>query len=200
MFWSPLFSKSEAVNKLVGTFIVSETLLWSGWNFIYPIIALYIVGSVQDATVETVATAFSVYLITRVVAELISGRYVSNAPLKVKVWMVIGGQIVLSFAYLGFIVASSVLQLFMVYMVIGIGLGASVPAKLGIFSTHLDKNKESKEWSYYNATSLLGMAISGIIAGIIAQDFGFDVVFVLASLINLLGVIPYFFFFKRFNT
>ncbi len=199
MFKPPFFSKSEAVNKLVRTFIISETLLWSGWNFIYPIIALFIVERIKGAGVETVATAFSVYLITRVVAELVSGRSVGKSALKAKVWTVIIGQIVLSFAYLGFIFASNVSTLFVVYALIGIGLGSSMPAKLGIFSTHLDKNKESKEWSYYNATSLLGMAVSGIIAGIIAQDFGFDVVFVVASFINLLGVIPYFFFFKKYN-
>lgn len=193
-------SRIGDVNKLIRVFIVSETLLWSGWNLFFPIIALFVVSRIKGGNVEIAATAFSVYLIFRVFFELILSKYFSATTLRKKVWFVAGGQIILSFAYLGFIFSHTILHLFLMYGLLGAGLGLSSPSKLAIFSTHLDKNKESKEWSYSDATTLVGCAAAGVIGGYVAKEWGFDAVFVAASFVNFLSVLPYFFFFRKYYT
>lgn len=192
------FPLGKDVNKLVKTFIVSETLVWSGYNFIFPIIALFIVDNIQNASIETAATAFSVYLLTRVAAELFSGRYLTHTSVKRKMIILILGQAILTIAYLALSQANTITHLFASYFLVGLGLGFSTPAKLAVFSTHLDKNKESKEWGYWDAMSFLGMAIAGIIAGYVAKTRGFESVFYLAATINVLSIVPLILFFNKY--
>lgn len=198
MFISGFLPFGKDTNKLVKTFIISETLLWSGHNFIFPIVALFIAGSIKNGSVQIAATAFSLYLLTRVFLELLSGKYLVGTSIKKKMLLLIFGYGLLSIAYLSFALTETILHLFVNYIVVGLGMGISTPAKLAIFSTHLDKNKEPKEWGYYDAVPFLGMAIAGIIAGYIAKEYGFSPVFIAASLINLLGILPYIFFFKKY--
>src|SRR3989344_6176937 len=180
-----------SVNPIVRSFIVSETLLWSAWNFIFPIIALFVVGRVAGGNVEVVAEAYSVYLITRVIAELISGRVLSKMSDRVKLAMAVIGMLMLSLAYASFLFVSTYTLLFGVYALIGFGLGISSPAKYALFSTHLNRTKASTEWSIYDAVSFTGMAIAGVIGGFVANNYGFDALFLAACALNLAGILPY---------
>src|SRR3989344_5423131 len=108
------------VNPVVKAFIISETLLWSAYNFIVPIFAIFVF-----------------------------------------------------------------------YGMAGVGLGIGSPAKHALFSTHLDKDKEPTEWGVYDATHFFSMALAGVVGGFIASQYGFQILFFLASAVNLLGTIPY---------
>lgn len=196
MIKEPFLSKRPShfyVNPIVKAFIISETLLWSSWNFIFPIIALFVVSRVSGGNVETVAVAYSVYLISRVVSELISGKLLGGATDRLKLGVSVLGMLIVSFAYQGFIFATDLGLLFGIYILIGVGLGISSPAKYSLFSSHLDKAKSPTEWSFYDALSFIGMAIAGVIGGFVARYYGFDVLFLIASGVSLVGVLPYVF-------
>ena len=72
------------------------------------------------------------------------------------------------------------------------GIGIASPAKNSLFSSHLDKDKEAMEWGIVYASVFMGMALSSVIGGFIANQYGFPLLFILAAIVNLLGVIPYF--------
>ena len=71
----------------------------------------------------------------------------------------------------------TVIPIFIFYGVIGLGLGISSPVKYSLFSTHLDKNKETSEWGIYDASVFMGMAMSATIGGFIAYRYGFSLLF-----------------------
>ena len=181
------------VNKVVEAFIVSETLLWSAWNFVTPIFAIFVVNNVRGGNIQIAASSFSVYLIVRVICEIISGRYLSHRTDKDKLYLTILGMIFMSFAYIGFAFSHTILYLFFFYIVIGIGFGIASPAKYSLFTDHIDKNKSTTEWSLYDAITLLGIASATALGGFIASIYGFSFLFLLASIINFLGIIPYVF-------
>ena len=186
-------------NPTIKAFIAAETLLWSGWNFFVPLIGVFVVEKIEGGNVEVVATATSFYLISRLATELLSAKYFVKRGDRVKLTVSILGSLILGIGYLGFLAVNSVPLLFCIYILLGIGLGIASPAKLSLFSIHLDKNKEASEWSVYDAITFSAMAISGIIGGLIAGKFGFDSLFVIASFINLLGIFPYFFLLGKYS-
>lgn len=179
------------INPIVKAFIVSETFLWSAWNFVTPIFAIFVVNNIEGGNVQIAASAFSVYLIARVFSELLSGRYLLGKIERGKFILTIGGMLFLSLSYVGFAFSNTIFYLFFFYAMAGVGLGIASPAKNSLFSTHLDKNKEPSEWGIYDAITFTGMALATALGGFIAGQYGFSFLFLLASIVNLLGIFPY---------
>jgi len=185
------------VNPLVKAFIMSEMFIWSAYNFFNPILAIFVISQIQGGVVEHAAFGFSIYLIARVFAEIISGKLISNYPESKRFIVIIVGLLLLSVAYYLFSISTSILLLYLCFTLMGIGLGISTPARLSVFSKHLDKNKESQEWSIVDSTSLVGMALAGALGGFIANHYGFTILFQIASITNLLSIVPYLSFIRK---
>ncbi|MGA2967617.1 MAG: MFS transporter [Candidatus Levyibacteriota bacterium] len=182
------------INKIVEAFIISETFLWSAWNFVTPIFAIFVVNHIKGGNIQIAASAYSVCLIARVVLEIISGKYLSRKADSNKLLLAISGMILMSLSYIGFAFSHSIPALFLFYILIGIGFGVASPAKYSLFTEHIDKDKTTTEWSLYDAITLIGIASATALGGFIATLYGFTFLFILASVVNLLGIVPYLFY------
>ena len=58
---------NKSMNPLVKVFIASDIFLWSAWNFVMPIFAIFVISEIAGGNIEIAASAYSVFLITRVV-------------------------------------------------------------------------------------------------------------------------------------
>lgn len=181
-------------NPIVKVFIVSEILFWSSWNSIMPIYAVFVADEIPDGSVEVAASTVSVYFITRVVFELVSGKILTNASEFRKFLMTILGISIVALSFVGFALAVKSLSLYIFYALTGVGLGLASPAKNSLFSSHLDRGKESAEWGVYDAAVFSGMAGSAAVGGFIAVNYGFRALFLLAAVFTLIGSIPYLFY------
>ncbi len=83
------------------------------------------------------------------------------------------------------------MQIYFSFAIAGIGLGLATPAKSSLFSVHLDKNKESTEWSLADGAQFTCIALATALGGFIANSFGFEALFIIAAVINLIATIPY---------
>lgn len=182
------------VNSIVKAYIISDSLLWSAWNFVTPIFAIFVVNNINGGNIETASFSFSTYLIARVILELIAGKMLIQTSDKRKMRMAISGMLLMSMAYLGFAFTKEVFYIYFFYIIAGMGLGLASPAKNALFSIHLDKNKEAAEWGISDAITFAGMALTSALGGFIAKMFGFQVLFLLAFTINILATLPYIFF------
>lgn len=179
------------INPVVKSYIISEAFLWSAWDFVIPLFSVFVVTTIPGGTIQTAATGYSVYLIARVIFELTSGKLLLNTSDKKKFLFTIIGMIVISCAYAGFAISQTPLAIFVFYGLMGAGLGIATPGKSAIFSMHLDKNKEATEWSLADAVCAICMAFATPLGGFIVMQYGFAPLFLLASVVNLLGIIPY---------
>src|SRR4051812_26406431 len=82
---------SAQFNPIVKAFIMSEAFLWSGWNFVIPITAVYAATHVSGGNVQIAAAGYSMYLIARVVFELISGKSMARTSDKQKLTAAVTG-------------------------------------------------------------------------------------------------------------
>ncbi len=179
------------LNPIVKAFIISETFIWASWNFFTPIFAIFASTTIAGGNTEIAASSFSSYLMARVLFELVSGKFLMKSDEFQKFIVAIIGIIILSITYIGYASTHTIVQLYVFSIMSGLGLGISTPAKNALFSTHLDKNKEAAEWGIYDATAFMGMALAATLGGFIANKYGFQFLFLLAAMINFLGIIPY---------
>lgn len=188
------------MNGVVKAFIVSEIFLWSSWNAITPIFAIFAATQIPGGSTEVAASSFSAYLVVRVIFELISGKYLSKSTDMQKFIVSIFGIVLMSAGYVGFAITKDVPSLFIYYGIIGMGLGIASPAKNCLFSSHLDKDKEVTEWSMYDGFVFMGMAMSATIGGFVANKYGFSFLFYLVAATNLLSIIPYILYAEKKKT
>lgn len=185
------------VNPVVKAYVIADTLLWSAWNLTTPIFAIFVVTKVIGGNIETAATGYSVYLISRVIFELLSARYLAHKSDKKKFAITVTGMLCMSSAYIGFAYSQTVFEIFLFYAMAGMGLGIATPAKNVLFASHLDKNREATEWGVTDAIEFVCMAIATMIGGIVAHWLGFTTLFLLAAIVNLVGTLPYLRFMPR---
>lgn len=185
------------VNKTVRAFILSDTLVWSAWNLVAPIFAIYAATYIPGGSIETAASSISIYLVVRVVLELFSGQFLAKVSIRKKILAIILGTFIITLSLIGFALSQNPMQIYLFYGLAGVGFGLSTPVKSFLFSTHLDKNKETAQWGIYDAVIFIGMALAAALGGFIAKDYGFKIVFYIAAVINLAGVLPYLFFLQK---
>jgi MFS family permease len=186
-------------NKVVRAYIISESLVWAAWNFVIPILAVFVVNNVKGGSIQTAASAYSIYLLVRVIFELICGRILLRTSDRKKYSIATLGVLILSFAYLFFSISTSVSTLIIGYAIAGIGLGLSAPAKNALFSIHIEKNKEATDWSISDAVTFGCMALAATLGGFFETIYGFKTLFIIAAVINLFGALPFILFTYKKN-
>ena len=90
------------VSPIVKAYILADTLLWSAWSLTTPIFAIFVVTRISGGNIEVAATGYSIYLISRVIFELLSARYLSKKSDRAKFKITVTGMFCMSSAYMGF--------------------------------------------------------------------------------------------------
>jgi MFS family permease len=184
-------------NSIVKAFIISEVFLWSSWFSILPLLGVFVVDSVPGGNLQLAATGYSVYLISRVISELISGKMMVGTTDTKRIYITILGLLIGSIGIFGFAVSSSILILFISFIITGFGIGIASPPKNSLFSSHLDKNKETTEWGVYDAVVFICIALSTALGGFIATEYGFRAFFILAGIWISISIIPYLLYLRK---
>lgn len=187
------------MNDAVKAFISSEVLLWSAWNFVIPIFSVLIVENIPGGSIQVAAYAFTSYLISRMIFELLASQRINHLSTAQRAIIDIAGMVVLSLAYLALAIQPTIQMLFIFYIAVGFGFGISSPAKLSLFSSNLQKDTEARVWGIYDVAILMGMAIATSVGGFIATQYGFQALLLLSAAVNIIGVTPYLFFIRNWR-
>lgn len=176
------------LNRVITFLILSDFFILSGWGLVGPIFAVFVTEQVRGAGIEVVGLASTVYLLLR------SGFQVPLANIIDKIrgehddfLAMISGALLMSLVPLFYVVINNVPQLLAVQALYGIGSALSYPSWLALFTRHINKNREGWTWSlYYTTTDLSGAAVAAI-GGYLAKFVGFDYLFLLVGVFNLIG-------------
>lgn len=189
----------SGMNPAIRAFIVSEVLFWSAWNIIIPIFAVFVVAEIPGATVAQAAYGFTTYLLVRMVVELWVSHKINHLSNAQRSILDMIGMFIISLAYLGLVMHPTLNAIFGFYILCGIGMGIAAPAKNSLFSRSMEPGTESAVWGIYDVAILSGMAVATALGGYIAGEYGFKVILLAACVVNILGVIPYFFFIRHWR-
>ena len=184
-------------NIFVKSFIVSETIFWSSQNLFGPIFAIFVANEVIGGNIETAATAISIYWIVRILSELFSTILFNKPKESIRLILVIIGLLITGIGQFFFIYSDSIFDIFVIYSIIGIGIGLASPQRNALFSSHIDKNQETTEWGAYDVITFVGIALSTSLGGFIATQYGFKLLFLISGIMCFISIVPYILLFTK---
>lgn len=178
----------KEVNPVVRFLTLSDIMIFSGTGLVSPIFAIFITESIPGGSIEAAGIATAVYAITKSVFQI----PVANIIDRIKgekddfLFMVIG-TLVSSLIPISYIFVNSVFQLYLVQFFYGIIIATTFPTWLALFTRHIDKDKEGTEWAIYQTLTDFSWAVFASLGGFMAARYGFDKLFILVAIINILG-------------
>lgn len=178
------------INNVVKNLILSDIFILSGFGLILPIFAIFIEGNIDGATVEVIGFSWTIYLISKSMVQLpIAGIVDKIKGEKDDFLFLLIGSLLFSMVPILYIFTSTITGLYIVQFIYGVLTGTTLPAWSAIYTRHIDKKHEGFEWSIWSTSVSVGGALSSAIGGVIAQRVGFEFLFLVVTIISLIGTI-----------
>lgn len=182
--------KNYQVNLVIKVLIVSDFLIWSSYQLLAPFFAIFITDKIDQGTIEVVGIASAIYLISKSIFEIPVGMYIDKSKSEVDdLFVSILGTALTATVYFSYIFIDSVSQLYILQGFLGLGAAIAFPGWYSIFTHHIDKGKEAFEWSLYDVLLGIGMAAAAAVGGFLADNYGFDLLFLIVGLFTVAGAI-----------
>ena len=169
------------LNKPLRVLLVTNGLILFAGAMLAPIYALYVErigGDLFQASVLGAVYAFAAGITT-----IISGRY--SDKIKENEMVVIYGYLTMSFGFLLYMLADSIVWLFVIQCVLGLGEAIYSPAFDSLYSKHLDKGKAGFEWGAWESMIYFVLAVAAVTGGVVVTKIGFEVMFIAMASLSL---------------
>lgn len=176
------------MNKIIKILILSDLALISGFGFINPIFAIFLTQRITGGNVEVAGYAAAIYWITMSLVVIPFGRFLDkNHGEKDDIWFIVVGNLLAAFVVFAYIFSYLPWHIYLLEIIYAIGMGMNISGYTGMFTRHIDRGKESFDWSVRAALAGMGAGITGALGGIIANYFGFNVLFAGVGIFVLLS-------------
>lgn len=185
------------INRTLKLLMFADVFTVAGFGFINPVISIFVKENLVGGTIAAAGIASAVFVITKSFIQLPFSKYVDKHDNKLE-WLIVGAFVVATIPII-YIFIDNIWQIYAAQFLNGIGSALVFPTWFGLCTAHLDKKHESFEWSFYSTVAGLGSAITGAIGAFIAQYLGFAPIFMVASLLCLIGVFVLFFLEREKN-
>ncbi len=184
------YLKNFRINRVIRYLILSDLIFWSGWGFLSPIFAVFVIQKIERGDVAVVGVATAIYWILKSILRIPIGVFLdSRKGEEDDFWFLFFGLIFASLVPFGYLMAKTPAHLYSLQVLYAIGMAMALSGWTAIFTRHIDQGKEATEWAL-DATSVgLGIGIAGAIGGLIANAFGFNFLFVLVGVFGILSAL-----------
>jgi MFS family permease len=182
-----IFKKIQP-NEVIKYLILSDFVFWSGWGLISPIFAVFVVEKIQSGTLAVVGLASGIYWVLKSLLRIPIGIFLdSRKGEEDDFWFLFFGLILSSLVPFGYLMAKYPFHIYLLQSLQAIAMAMTFSGWTAIFTRHIDPGKEATEWGLDATFVGLGIGISGILGGLIANAFGFQAVFVLVGILGLVS-------------
>ena len=177
-----------AINKVIKVLILSDVALMTGLGFVAPIFAIFITNNISGGNVEVAGFAAAVYWIVKSLVIIPLGRYLDrNHGEKDDLWFIIIGNLLAAIAVFGYLFSSLPWHIYLLQGIYAFGMGMNIPGYTAIFTRHIDKGREAFDWSVRVALVGVGIGVASALGGIVAYNFGFNLLFIGIGIFILLS-------------
>lgn len=180
----------RTINVVIRTLVIGDILFFAAFGLVGPIFAVFITNQIVGATVATVGFATTINLVTRALLQMPIARYIDrHKGEKDDFFLMVLGSTIISVVPFVYLFIKTPAHLFLAQVFLGVGGALSAPGWYAIFTKHIDKSKESTEWSLENVGVALAAAGTAALGGILAQSFGFQNLFLIVGILSFIGLI-----------
>ena len=174
------------INQVIKILIFSDVALTSGFGFIVPIFAIFLTERIKGGNVEVVGFAAGIYLVLRSLLQIPISKFLDKKRgEKDDFYFLILGHFLVVLVPFGYIFSSFPWQVYALQVIFALGMAMAYPSWCAIFTRHIDKGKEAFEWGLDSTILGLGAGITGAVGGVLAAEFGFNLVFVIVGIFAL---------------
>lgn len=184
----------RAINKIIKTLMVSDLFLNMGWGLLSPIFAIFVLRDIVhgDASkaAEVAGTSALIFWVLKSFLQIPISRFLDKQyGEKDDFWFMVFGLFIMGIVPFGYLVSTSILNIYSFQILYAIGTSMYVPAWYAIFTRHIDKGKEAFEWGMDSTFLGIGFGIAGWLGGTIVFLLGFKAVFVITGVLDFFSVI-----------
>ena len=173
------------MNRTLKLLMASDTFVYTGFGLVTPILAVYIKNSI-GGSLAAIGLMTTLFLISKTVFQLLFAKVFGP---KQRFFMVVVGTVLIVSVPFIYLLSSQMWQFYVAQILYGIGGGLAYPAWFSLFSSNLTKGRQGFEWSIYSGLVGCGAAISASIGSLLANKWGFNLVFFLAGVISVIGML-----------
>jgi len=164
----------KILNRALRIMLVTNSLVLLAGAMLGPIYAIYVErigGDLLDASF-----AGGIFALVAGLTVLISGNL--SDRIREKELVVVAGYLTIGLGFLMYLWVESVLMVFLIQVIIGLGEAIYSPAFDAVYSEHLDKGKSGLQWGWWEAVNYFTYAVGAVIGGLIVVNLGFEWVFI----------------------
>jgi predicted MFS family arabinose efflux permease len=172
-------------NRALRILIITNTLILVAGAMFGPIYALFVErigGDLLDASLTG-----GIFALVAGITTLFSGRY--SDKLKEPKKIIAFGYSLMALGFFLYLFVNSIYFLFSLQVLIGFGEAIYSPAFDSVYSKHLTNKKEGKEWSAWESLNYFSAFGGAVIGGLIATYLGFNVLFIIMSLLSFVSAL-----------
>src|SRR5680860_1515245 len=161
-------------NKALRILLSTNALILMAGAMLGPIYALFVEkigGDLMDASI-----AGGIFALVAGLTTLISGRY--SDKIKENELIIVLGYIIMGVGFFLYFWVNSIIFLFIVQAIIGLGEAIYSPAFDAVYSKHLDGHKSGTQWGAWESMNYFTTAVGSIVGGALVTLFGFPILFV----------------------
>jgi MFS family permease len=148
---------------------------------IYAVFVSEVGGDILDASF-----AYGVFAAAAGIASLVVGRISDRLSKK---GVIITGYLLMAVGFLAYTQVSTVKELLLIQILIGVGEAIYSPAFDALYSKNLDHGKGASEWGAWESLNYFSITIGAIGGGLIVKYFGLDAMFMSMSLLAFMSVL-----------
>ncbi len=177
-----LKTENLSSNRALRILLATNGLILFAGAMLGPVYAIFVEdigGNLFDASI-----AIGLFALVAGITTMISGNY--GDKIEENELIIIFGYITMGIGFFLHIFVNSIIFLFVVQIIIGLGEAIYSPVFDSVYSKHTDKRKSfCKQWGAWEAMDYFTTAIGAIIGGLIVTKLGFNTMFTLMSALCL---------------
>lgn len=176
------------VNRAVQIMLLYLFCVTTAESLFVPIFAVFITSSIVGATLKTVGFALALYALAKSLLQVPLARFLDRTKgEKDDFYALMAGATVAVFYPFALLGVSQVWHLYVLEIIAGLSAAALMAAYYSLFARHVDKGAEGFEWSLFSVGGLtVSSAIGSALGGVLADAFGFRLLFLINGVVNLL--------------
>ncbi|MFZ3073862.1 MAG: MFS transporter [Minisyncoccales bacterium] len=176
------------VNRIIKFLLLSDFVFWSGWGLVAPIFAIFIVDKVVGGNEFVVGISTAIYSALSALLRIPLGLFLDNQPHeRSDLWFAITGLWIASLSSLFFAFAFLPWHIYVLQAIHATGMAMNLSGWTALYTRHIDKGRESTEWGISAVSVGVGAALTAVIGGWMAANFGFKAVFICVGITGFLG-------------
>jgi MFS family permease len=179
---------AKKINFVISTLIISDAFLFFALGLLSPIFGIFILEDIEGSTLAAIGTASSVYWLARLGSVLPISKLLDRLKgEKDEYYAVVIGTFGLAIVPLFYLLATDVNHIYIIEFIKGIMGALAIPAWRILFTKFVDQKLVGLGWSFEDISVGVATAVSAYVGAVIADTYGFKVLFVIVSIIGMIA-------------